>query len=164
MRFARKIGGMAGRHGRHGMAVEVDAVAVPCMRRGDRLRHRVMVGSPAIGNARLHFGNGQFALVDRQTVVGRAPDQALAQSHFAQGAGVGLDRLRPGFIEKRNVDFGQVAVRIEIAARKVGFDPAHAQGRRKGIQLFHMRVFGRAQRQKIAGKGKVFRVVRAAVR
>ena len=82
MRFARKIGGMAGGNRRHRMAVDMNAVAVPRMRRINRLRHRCMVGLPAVRNARLHFLHRQPALINRHAIVGRAPDQPLAQPHF----------------------------------------------------------------------------------
>ena len=158
MGFARKIGGVAGGNRRHRMAVDMNTVAVPRMRRINRLRHRCVIGLPALRNARLHFIDRQPALINRHAIVGRAPDQPLAQPHFREDAGIGFDRPRPGRVKQRNINFIRVPVGVQIAARKMRLNPVNAKRGREVIQLFHVRVFCAAQGRHVAGVQKIRRI------
>ena len=164
MHESREIGGVAGGNGRHRMAVHMQAVAVARMRRVDRLLNGGMVWLPAVLNPRLDLCHTQLALVQGHAVVGAAPDEAFAQAHFRQHRRVGGHRRGPTAVQHRHIHFGGVAVRIQVAAREVRFDPGHAQRGREAVELFDMGVLGAAQGPTVAHSAKVVGVVGAAVR
>jgi len=142
----------------------VNAVAVRRVRRINRAGHRGMIGLPAIGDARLNLVHGQQSAVDGLAAIGGAPDQALAQPHLGQHHWVGFNDVRPGRIQQSDVNFGGVAVGVQVTAREMRLNPMHPQIGRKTVEFFHVRVLGLAKHRQIAGKSKVFRVTRAAVR
>ena len=123
-----------------------------------------MIGLPTVGNARLNLVYRQQSAVNGLAVVGGAPDQALAQPHLGQHLRVGFNRVRPWRVQQRDVDFGGVAVGVQVTARKIRLNPMHPQIGRKTVKFFHVRVLGLAEHRQIAGKSKVFWVTRAAVR
>ncbi len=107
---------------------------------------------------------GQLAVIDGHALIGELPDQALAQAHLLQHDLVGGDGQRPLALDHGGVDLGGVAVGIQVGAREMRLHPAHAQARRKGVDLLHMRVLGLAQRGQRQAGAEVRRVDRAAVR
>ena len=146
------------------MAIDVDAVAVPRMCHVDRLCHSGVVRLPAGFDACLHLWHRQAARIQRQTLVSGAPDQAFAEAHFGQHNRFGGKLARPGLVEHGFVNFGDIAVGIQVAARKQRLDPGRAQSGSKVVQLLDMRVLGAAQQGQLAAKTKVRRVLRATVR
>jgi hypothetical protein len=164
MHESREIGGVAGRNGRHRMAVHMQAVAVARMRRINGLPDGGMVRLPAVLDPRLDLCHTQLALVQRHAVVGAAPDEAFAQAHFRQHDRVGGYRIGPARVEHLHIDLGGVAVRIQVAAREVRFDPGHAQLGREAVELFDMGILGAAQGRAVAHGAKVVGVIGAAVR
>ena len=163
MHFARKLGGLAGGDGGHRVAIEVNAVAVPRVGRIDRFGHSGMIGLPAVGNARTNLGNAQRTPVNRHTLVGGTPNQTFAQAQFFQRANVGRHRIGPRLVKQAHVDVGDVAIGIQIAARKQRFNPRCTQGGRKVVQLLNMRVFSSPQHCSLGSMVKIDRVVHAAV-
>jgi len=163
MRQAGKIGRVAGGDSRHGVAVQVNAKTMRCMSLLNGLRYGRVIRLPAIGNARLHLGHRQLALIKRDAIICHAPNEALTQTHLGQQFRITRQLARPGAVEQVDIKLGEVAVGIQIAARKESLDPGRTQGRCKVIQLVNMRVFGAAQSRQGTDMPKIGRIVGAAV-
>ena len=163
MRQPGEIRSVAGSHGRHGVAVQVNAKTMICMGLVDGLCDGRVIRLPAIGNACLHLGHRQLAVVQRYALIGHAPDQAFTQTHLGQQFRLARHLARPGAIEQVDIKLGQVAVRIQVAARKVSLNPGRTHGRRKVIKLVYMRVFGAAQGRQRASRPEIGRIVSTAV-
>ena len=159
----RKLGGKAPGHSGHGVAVEVDAVAMARVGGIDGLCHGGVVRAPAAVDARAHLGHGELALVDGLALVGELPDQPLAQAHLAEHLGVGGNGVGPVAVEQAGVQLGGVAVGVQVDAGEMGLDPGHAERGGKGVDLLDVRVFGPAQRGQVEGGAKVVGVLGAAV-
>ena len=160
---ARKTGREPRRDSRHGMAVDVDAVPMPRVRRFDGLRDCLVVRPPASLDPAAHLSHRQFAGIERFSIVGATPNQAFAKPDLGQNGRIGFNGVGPGLVEQCHVDFGQVAIGVQVAARKQCLDPRHLQGWREVVELFHVGVFGRPQQRWIAAVTEIRGIVNAAV-
>jgi len=134
---------LSARNGVHRMAVDVKAEAKARVSRGDALLKRTVIWRVAAFDARAHLLHGELALIDRLTVVERAPDERLADVGLA--AGLMLEWPVPAF-DEREVDIGVVTVRVDVGSRRLRCQQPHASLGGGQQQLVDEAVLAIAQR------------------